>query len=307
MASTISFNPNLTTTAAGSFNATSTGYIQGTTLDQPAARYSLSGGILATTETYPMWGGVGISEVVPSGISQSTLPGSGFSTSLGGQIIRANSVASASSGQQAGGILTGFSVFDQNYASVNWPQSPVPTVGSGGMVNFYRIGSGARIAVAVDPVLVDIEGYGINSLVSWDFINQCLQPYDASTATYALTSMTYTATGASGGPGFVVVAAVATLVGAVGDVINVSGATGNLTANGSFVVTSFTDSQHFTVAAPHATSGSVTGSPVINAGTGALNVRVLEVQIGNSMTVNWDSTNNVATWNRNGSTAIILI
>ena len=307
MASAINFNPMVTTTAAGSFNTSTDGYMQGTALDSPNSRFGLAGGILATTETLPMWGGVGISEAVPSGITGNPLAETGFTTALGTTIIRANSVAAATSGQQAAGILTGFSVFDQNYANINWPQSPVPTSQSDMGVNFYRLGSGARIAVACDPALADLETYGINSLVSWDFINQVLQPYDASTATYALTSMTYTTTGANGGPGFVIVATVPTLVGAVGDVVNISGATGNLTANGSFVVTAFTNNENFTVAAPSATTGSVTGSPVINAGTAALNCKVLDLNIGNSMTVSWDPINKVATWNRSGSTAIILI
>lgn len=307
MASSINFNPMATTTAAGSFNIDTSGYIQGTALDAPNSRFNLAGGVLSSLETLPMWGGVGISEVVPSGITGNPLAETGYTTTLGTIVTRANSVATATSGQQAAGILTGFSVFDQNNSAINWPQSPVPTVQSGMSLNFYRLGSGARIAVACDPVLADLEGYGINSLVSWDFINQVLQPYDASTATYALTSMTYGATVANGGPGFTVVAAVATLVGAVGDVVNISGATGNLTANGSFVVTSFTDNEHFVIAAPYATTGSVTGSPVINAGTGALPVRILDLNIGNSMTVSWDPINKVATWNRSGSTAIILL
>ena len=68
--------------------------------------------------------------------------------------------------------LTGFSVFDQNYAAVNTPQSPVPCVGSGGLVNFYRLGSGARVALAIDPTLITLEGTPLRLRVQWDFTNQ---------------------------------------------------------------------------------------------------------------------------------------
>jgi hypothetical protein len=40
------------------------------------------------------------------------------------------------------------------------------------MVNFYRLGSGARVALAIDPTLVTLEGGLITQQVSWDFANQ---------------------------------------------------------------------------------------------------------------------------------------
>ena len=42
-------------------------------------------------------------------------------------------------------------------------------------------------------------------------------------------------------------------------------------------------------------------------GGGILPVRVLEVQVGNSMTVNYDPVTGFATWNRSGSCAVIQI
>jgi len=57
---------------------------------------------------------------------------------LGGNVGR----ATALTGSKA---LTGFSAFDQDYAMINTPQSPVPTSASFGQVNFYRLGSNARI------------------------------------------------------------------------------------------------------------------------------------------------------------------
>ncbi|HEY7414008.1 MAG TPA: hypothetical protein VH593_02355, partial [Ktedonobacteraceae bacterium] len=42
----------------------------------------------------------------------------------------------------------------------------------GGLVNFYRLGSGARVALAIDPTLITLEGGLITAQVSWDFTNQ---------------------------------------------------------------------------------------------------------------------------------------
>ena len=303
----IAFNPYVTTVARGTFQTTSEGFVQGEYQDDPSLRYELAGGTYlgAAKSTTPIWGGVAITEGIRDGAGGAgTVPAI---DALGGIVDYATTVTAASSANASLGQITGFAVFNQAYHGITTPQSPVPTYGTGASVNFLRLGSGMRLAVAMDPVLVDATGSLITSYFSWDFNNQVLQPYDASTATYAITSMTWCATVANGGPGFTVVAAVATLVGAVGDIVNISGATGNTSANGSFYVTSFTDNQHFVISAPYSVTGSVTGSPVINAGTGILPVRVLSFNVGNSMTVEWDSVNQVATWNRNGSTAIILL
>jgi hypothetical protein len=162
---TIALNPNIQTTAAGMFTIESDGLIVGTAYPDPAARFALSGGWLAATETLPMYGGIAISENVPQ---EQTTPPSKPDTSLGGSIVRATAAAGT-----ADGSLTGFSVFDQNYAAVNTPQSPVPVVSNGGLVNFYRIGSGIRIALALDPALVSLEGHIISpAALLWDMTLQ---------------------------------------------------------------------------------------------------------------------------------------
>lgn len=153
---TITFNPYIQTNASGMFTIQSDGLIVGTAQPDPAARYGLSGGWLASTETLPMFGGVGISENIPNiAANQPVQP-------LGGAIARATANAN----------LTGFSVFDQNYAAVTSPQSPVPQISNGGLVNFYRFGSGARVALAIDPTLITLEGGLITQAVGWDFTNQ---------------------------------------------------------------------------------------------------------------------------------------
>lgn len=291
----ITINPGLTTNAAGSFNTTSLGYVQGTALADPAVRNALAGGVLAASETLPMWGGVGIYEFVP--------PNGTSNGSLGGSVGRALLLT----GTKA---LTGFSVFDQDHSMINSPQSPVPLAAAGMGVNFYRLGSGARIAVACDPSLVSLEGAIINGPVSWDNVNQRLQPYIASGATEAVTSMTWS----SAGGGRIAVVMTAASVYGLGDEVNVSGATntgtgGNTVVNGNFIIDTYTDTTHFTLAAPAAAGvyGTIAGTIVLNVGFGALACKVLDVQIGNSLTVDYNSTTGFATWNRSGSTAIILI
>lgn len=289
-----------TTYAAGSFNVSSTGYVQGMTQDQPSVRNMLSGGILAATETLPMWGGVAISEAIPGALGTA-----GPRSDLGGLITRATTLTATS----ANG-LTGFSVFDQNYAAVNTPGSPVPLVGTYGLVNFYRLGSGARIPVAIDPSLVDLEGNIISGNVSWDFNDSRLQPYVASGATESVTSMTWSST--NGGQVAVVMAAPS--IYGLGDTINVSGVTNSGTGgvsliNTAQVINTWTDTTHFTFLLPGTSTlwGTLGGTIVLNVGTGALNVKVLRVSIGDSMTVSYNPVTGAASWNRSDSVAIILI
>jgi hypothetical protein len=148
-------------------------------MPDPSARFALSGGTLAAAETIPMFGGVAISENIPYEPSATPRP----VVPLGGIIARATTYAN----------LTGFSVFDQNFAAVNTPQSPVPTVGNGGLVNFYRLGSGIRVALQIDPTLITLEGGLINAQVSWDFTNNKIIAF--STTALAVKILAIKATG----------------------------------------------------------------------------------------------------------------
>lgn len=151
-ATSIPFNPSATTNFPGLFVTTAHGSYPGVYVEDPATRYNLAGGTLASTETLPMWGGVALSEAIPAG---------GFSA-LGNVISRATSEAN----------LTGFSVFNQNGAAITSPQSTVPLTLGTGQVNFFRMGSGARIWLPIDPTLVSLDGGLINQQVSWDFTNE---------------------------------------------------------------------------------------------------------------------------------------
>ena len=299
---TIGFNPYATSNAAGSFAVQSGGYIQGTAQVQPASRFDLAGGVLAASETQAMYGGVAIYEQIPNPANPLTAP----NRDLGSIVGRATTLTQTS----ATGIA-GFAVFDQNTAAVNSPSSPVPLVGSGGSVNFYRLGSLAKIVVQADPGIASIVGGSIGQNVSWDFNNQLLVPYSASASTIAASTYTWASTA---GGRLTVVAASATNVSAVGDEVYITGATntgtgGATVVNGSFTVDTFTDNQHFTLAAPgNATIfGTIGGSPLINNAGGILPVKVVDFNFGNSLIVNYNPTTNNATWSRAGSTAVILI
>jgi hypothetical protein len=161
----VSINPMQTTNAAGSFSVQSDGYVQGVAMDDPAIRNALAGGVLASAEILPMWGGVVIAESIPAATSNGA---------LGGSIARATT--------QAGS--TGIAVFNQAHGWINTPQSPVPTGGAGQTVPFYRFGSGARIGLAIDPALVTLDGGLISQQVSWDFTNQKIIAYDAGVGAF---------------------------------------------------------------------------------------------------------------------------
>jgi hypothetical protein len=297
MAANISFNPVLVTNAPGTFYVSSDGYIQGTMLDDPAVRYALAGGVLAGSETLPMWGGVAIFENI-GGASPTTAP----DASLGSLVGRASSVAG----------IAGFSVFNQASNWVTSPQSRAPSAGNYMSVPFFRLGSGARIAVACDPSVASLEGGATNQNVSWDFNNQVLTEYDASTPTITINSATWAST--DGGQ---ITANVTNWTGAfqpgAGDYVNISGATnsgtgGNGAVNGNFQVFSSTGTTAvLTAPAASGVIATIGGSPVFNFGDVALPVKVLSVSIGNCQTITYNPVLNTVNWQENGSCAVILL
>jgi hypothetical protein len=199
----ITINPGQVTNALGSFFASSEGYVAGTALADPANRFELNQGMVGLAVTTPIWGGVGITESVGNPANESL--------SMGSVIIAATSQAN----------LTGFAVFDQATAMIQSAQSPVPLAAAGMSVNYYRIGSGIRIAVPCSAaVAAAFEGGSINVALYWDYTNQVL------------------------------------------------------------------------LAAPGGT---------------AINVKVVDVNVGNSKVVSYNSGTGFATWVNNGSTAVILI
>lgn len=165
MAGTISINPGQVTNAAGLFYASSEGYVQGTTLDNPVSRFYLVQGAVSPSATSPMWGGMGITDSLPNPANEST--------SVGHILTLATSEAN----------LTGFTVFDQANAMVQSPQSPVPLAAAGMAINFYRFGSGARIAVQCsNTTATTLESAASDVALYWDYTNQVLLAAPGGTA-----------------------------------------------------------------------------------------------------------------------------
>ena len=306
MVATVGFNYLPTTNAAGTFNATSVGGVQGMFIDDPAVRYQQKGGTLASTETLPLWGGVGINVTV--------LPNTGTNPpdgTQGGLITRATNVTAGAAGQ-----LIGFSVNNQNYAAVNTPQSPVPLTPSYGFVTYFMLGTNARLYVAVASTLTSLEGGSVGQQVSWDFVNQQLIPYIAAynavtaggitgatyTSSTGILSLTFSAAPFGAGIGAT----------ANGVYINIAGITqtGTAVVNGSFPITSTASAGTVVNVQTAAGAGASTltaTSATLAAGGGALNVKVEEILVGNSMTVTYNASTNNATWNYTGSVALIVI
>lgn len=293
MANTLSVSPLITTNAAGSFQISSTGLIQGTAYGDPAARFALAGGILASTEVLPMWGGVGISEAIPNAAAGNP------AVELGALVTRATNLTAAAAGQ-----LTAFTVFDQDHAMMTTPQTPVPIQTSGGLVNFYRLGSGIRIALAIDPALVTLEGGIITQNVSWDFTIQQLCQGQAAYAANVLTGSSW-ASGGVGGTGTVTFTTTTAHGVQVGSHFTIAGETPT-GYNGEY--TALTGTTGSTLVAALATNpGAISVEGTLVAGGGFLPIKILDVEIGNSMTVNQPDVNGNISWNRSGSCAVALI
>ena len=284
---TISFNPSLTTNAAGGFTVQSEGYVQGSAMDDPAVRFALAGGLIAATETLPMYGGLAIYEDVagPATYNGSVMPGTG---TLGGLVGRATSLAT----------ITGFSVFNQASSWIQLPGSEVPVGSTGQTVPFYRLGSGARIPVAIDQSLVSLQGQLITSQVSWDFTLQRLVPYAPVEPAEPITTVAW-----SGG---VVTVTTPTPHGyAVGDDVTLSGIT-PAGYNGDWTVASVPSSTTWTYALA-TNPGTQTVAGQANPGGGLLPVRILKLNLGNSKMVAVNPNTGALTWNPTGNAALILI
>lgn len=276
---------------AGLFTFKSDGVRQGTAYPDPATRVRLRGCLLATSETLPMWGGVGVFMNVPGGAGNPNY-------ALGPQCGR----ATALTGSEA---LAGFSVFDQAYAGITSPQSPVPLYGSGMQVGVYPLGSLARIAVACDPALVDLRGGAIGAQVSWDFTNQLLVPYLGA---LTISSGTYNST-----TGLVTLTMSAAVTFDQGDAITIASLTGTGTnladLNGTYTATDASGTTVEYQAATGLGAITITGGDLTVGGAAdaALPVKVLDVMSTNCETVEYNATTGFATWNYDGAAAIIQI
>jgi len=153
MSAQISLTPMATTNAYGLFNTNSAGFTQGDAVDDPAVKFYLAGGVLSTSATTPIWGGIPIIENIPAAASQ---PGT---DTLGSTIIQATGSATP----------TGICVFNQAYQGITTPQSTAPLYSPGMSVAFYRFGSNARIPLVCDSTILALDGSSVVETVYYNY------------------------------------------------------------------------------------------------------------------------------------------
>lgn len=157
----IAINPSQTIAPPSGFFIGTQGYIQGLAVDDPIARQWLLSGAVASTVSQPMWGGMGVEELVSD-------PGASDS---------GNSVAIASTAA----TLCGFSVLNRAYSNLLSPGNNVPVASAGMSIAYYRLGSNARIPVlCTNALLTAAEGAASVAAVAWDPVNQQLVPSGTS-------------------------------------------------------------------------------------------------------------------------------
>lgn len=283
----LSLNPMATTNAAGSFGVQSDGFIQGVALDDPANRFNLASGTVASTETKPLWGGLPVAELLP-GVNSSP---------RGSTIRRAVSLAE----------LEGFTVFNQAHNGLTTPQSPVPLYASGMSVSFYRLGSNMRVPLKASAQVVALgtAGASVKTPLAWDFVNN--QVTTAAAAAFAGADIDTTAVTYSNGVATATTASAHGLT--AGQYVKISDVAPTA-YNGTVVVLSVPSTTTFTYAPASAPGGSATTQGTIGAVAQAditLPVKVISIESGNSKTVSYDSATGFITWNNTDSCALVLL
>jgi hypothetical protein len=287
--------PSATTVASASmFSDPSTyGLVQGTAFPDPSTRWRLRGAILNAAETTPMWGGCAVYANVPGGTGAPSL-------SLGPLVGKATTVSGGSK------PIAGWSVFDQAYNMVNSPASTAPQAQPGQSVSYYPLGSLARIVLACDPTLLDLQGGEVFAAgaLAWDFNDQLLVPVVTDTVvsgTYVSGTGVGTVT-LSTAPGF-----------DVGDSIILSSLTGTgafASLNGTWEVTGIAGG----VVTFQATAGL--GAATITGGSltlgGALSslptpLQVLSVQAANCVTVAYNAVTGATNYAYTGACAVVQL
>lgn len=284
--------PLATTAGQGLFSgASSNGLVQGTAYPDPATRNWLRTGIVSTSETIPMFGGIAVNALL------APISANGPRGVLGQSLQRATSLATT----------IGFTVFDQSYNAINDPTNPVPTVGSNQSINYYPNGSRARIALAASSNLTEYLGDPINQQVSWDYVSNQLVPYVGAYGPETITDAVWSNTNG----GEITYTLAAALAGPVaGDFIEISGVNSTGGNGGSFngmfeVVSNVTDTLVVSAPAVAGYYGTYSSGGAVLAGGGALPVTILDIQSSGCMVV--DTMTGAYTWNYNGAAAVVQL
>ena len=288
MVANVPYSPFATTNSPGSFNVDSTGLVIGMAYDDPTSRNWLAGGVLATSETLPMWGGVAISEAVPGLAGGPVIP-------LGPFVTRAASLTSTTN------PLDGFSVYGQAHHMIASPSSQAPVSVGGQGVHFYRMGTRARIAVTCSASLASLRGQSILNQVSWDFVNQQLIPAVAAYNANAITAASWAST--NGGQASYTTTSAHGVT--VGQYVTITGMT-PAAYNGTFLTIAGTTGSTLVVAMP-TNPGTATAFGSLAAGGGLLPVRLLDINVGNSIGPVYNAATGACTYNFQANAAVIEI
>ena len=176
------FNPYVVTNVQDGFSVQSQGYWQGDLQDDPAGRYALSAGVVASTETLPMWGGIAVFEKTAGSSTYDAVQG-GAAPIIGRATVS--------------DTLAGFSVFNGSYSLPTTPQSPVPMGSPGNSFNFVRLGTGNRVAVKCNSAVLALVGSENPRTFGWDATNQQLVAAGAGTFDFSATLLAVTTNGAT--------------------------------------------------------------------------------------------------------------
>lgn len=146
-----------TTNSQHSFQLQSDGFVAGTIVGKFPDRYSLEGGVVATGQTTPIYGGIPLANTVTAPSS------SGGSSGLGESLTAAATT---------GANINSWCVFDQASAGVISATSPAPLYYAGMSANYVRVGSGVWIALPINPTAVNtLAAASATTAIYWDFTN----------------------------------------------------------------------------------------------------------------------------------------
>ncbi len=177
-----------TTTSAGSFLLNSDGFVAGTLYGKDFDRYSIEGGVVASAQSTPIYGGQPLTNTVAA-------PNARGSSGLGETLALAAT---------SGANIQSWCVVDQASAGVITPFSNVPLYYANGSANFVRVGSGAMLVLPVNPAAVATLAGGLaNVALYWDFTNNRVDTAGTGALGYqiiALNQNSKTVTYAAGPP-----------------------------------------------------------------------------------------------------------
>ena len=146
-----------TTTASSAFLLNSDGYLAGTLYGNYPDRFRLEGGVVASAQSTPLYGGLPLTNTVVAPSS------TGQSSGLGETVAAAVTT---------GANITSWCVYDQASAGVITATSNAPLFYANSSINFVRVGSGAFVVLPVNPAAVaTIAGGTSIQTLYWNFTN----------------------------------------------------------------------------------------------------------------------------------------